>query len=143
MTTAISLPTLQSITRRYSRITRRWWLNGGQEDVQELLLAIVLSMAANYFYYVELALKGAAKAARVTAEYAPLVWQIIVAGVYALWAIAETEVPAAYRWVRSQGVPMAVRALDATCRFLLCYEQDRSEERRVGKECRSRWSPYH
>ena len=23
------------------------------------------------------------------------------------------------------------------------YEQDRSEERRVGKECRSRWSPYH
>ena len=28
-----------------------------------------------------------------------------------------------------------------------CYkdsiEQVRSEERRVGKECRSRWSPYH
>ena len=23
-----------------------------------------------------------------------------------------------------------------------CYAQ-RSEERRVGKECRSRWSPYH
>ena len=23
------------------------------------------------------------------------------------------------------------------------YEQVRSEERRVGKECRSRWSPYH
>ena len=23
------------------------------------------------------------------------------------------------------------------------YEGDRSEERRVGKECRSRWSPYH
>ena len=22
-------------------------------------------------------------------------------------------------------------------------EYDRSEERRVGKECRSRWSPYH
>ena len=22
-------------------------------------------------------------------------------------------------------------------------ESDRSEERRVGKECRSRWSPYH
>ena len=22
-------------------------------------------------------------------------------------------------------------------------EHDRSEERRVGKECRSRWSPYH
>ena len=23
------------------------------------------------------------------------------------------------------------------------FEQVRSEERRVGKECRSRWSPYH
>ena len=23
------------------------------------------------------------------------------------------------------------------------YEDNRSEERRVGKECRSRWSPYH
>ena len=22
-------------------------------------------------------------------------------------------------------------------------DQERSEERRVGKECRSRWSPYH
>ena len=24
-----------------------------------------------------------------------------------------------------------------------CMEDIRSEERRVGKECRSRWSPYH
>ena len=25
-----------------------------------------------------------------------------------------------------------------------CFKgEDRSEERRVGKECRSRWSPYH
>ena len=24
-----------------------------------------------------------------------------------------------------------------------CPRDDRSEERRVGKECRSRWSPYH
>ena len=23
------------------------------------------------------------------------------------------------------------------------YDKPRSEERRVGKECRSRWSPYH
>ena len=27
---------------------------------------------------------------------------------------------------------------DAICNF-----EERSEERRVGKECRSRWSPYH
>src|SRR2546422_4260317 len=25
----------------------------------------------------------------------------------------------------------------------MANRQDRSEERRVGKECRSRWSPYH
>ena len=28
-------------------------------------------------------------------------------------------------------------------RLKMCEEQLRSEERRVGKECRSRWSPYH
>ena len=27
--------------------------------------------------------------------------------------------------------------------FTMVNEQERSEERRVGKECRSRWSPYH
>src|SRR3712207_7131447 len=27
--------------------------------------------------------------------------------------------------------------------LLLFLERGRSEERRVGKECRSRWSPYH
>ena len=27
--------------------------------------------------------------------------------------------------------------------FLAEWFDDRSEERRVGKECRSRWSPYH
>src|SRR2546422_6437752 len=31
-------------------------------------------------------------------------------------------------------------ALESTYRFI---ERVRSEERRVGKECRSRWSPYH
>src|SRR3712207_9243470 len=28
-------------------------------------------------------------------------------------------------------------------KFLAKIASDRSEERRVGKECRSRWSPYH
>ena len=27
--------------------------------------------------------------------------------------------------------------------FSIVMEEVRSEERRVGKECRSRWSPYH
>ena len=27
--------------------------------------------------------------------------------------------------------------------LIRCGNRNRSEERRVGKECRSRWSPYH
>ena len=39
-------------------------------------------------------------------------------------------------------------ASDTNSSFDMYYEigadeKDRSEERRVGKECRSRWSPYH
>ncbi len=34
-----------------------------------------------------------------------------------------------------------LRQLDR--RAPLIVQQERSEERRVGKECRSRWSPYH
>ena len=30
-----------------------------------------------------------------------------------------------------------------TKKAALDWERERSEERRVGKECRSRWSPYH
>ena len=53
-------------------------------------------------------------------------------------------------WVDSKG---KVRET-AYCQYLLekhpmmclkqkLFDQNRSEERRVGKECRSRWSPYH
>src|SRR5687767_15639377 len=55
---------------------------------------------------------------------------------------------------RAQGVKFAGRAIDGTtgamtCRLCCEYAAPtwspscRSEERRVGKECRSRWSPYH
>ena len=43
----------------------------------------------------------------------------------------------------------AVAAVLTTCLFvaasmpLRATKRSRSEERRVGKECRSRWSPYH
>src|SRR2546422_8768013 len=45
-----------------------------------------------------------------------------------------------------QSCPMgeaAVRAAQAGHDLLLVCHTERSEERRVGKECRSRWSPYH
>ncbi len=37
----------------------------------------------------------------------------------------------------------AVGASAFTNRFEVSSHTARSEERRVGKECRSRWSPYH
>src|SRR2546430_17725046 len=40
-------------------------------------------------------------------------------------------------------VPGLVRNVTFQNPIILSAEDTRSEERRVGKECRSRWSPYH
>ena len=40
-------------------------------------------------------------------------------------------------------VPILSTSLGFICACLLTRPLKRSEERRVGKECRSRWSPYH
>ena len=37
----------------------------------------------------------------------------------------------------------SVRELLRSIEMEVRYSETRSEERRVGKECRSRWSPYH
>ena len=43
------------------------------------------------------------------------------------------------RWAKAAGIDKETFIIPCDCpRF-----QSRSEERRVGKECRSRWSPYH
>ena len=44
--------------------------------------------------------------------------------------------------VEVRGIPFVVNALDALAKHKE-EVKERSEERRVGKECRSRWSPYH
>src|ERR1051326_725664 len=41
------------------------------------------------------------------------------------------------KWVQRFAVPRRGRGGE------ICYILIRSEERRVGKECRSRWAPYH
>src|SRR2546425_6584038 len=41
------------------------------------------------------------------------------------------------------GVLKVLKALGAGADIVSVGELRRSEERRVGKECRSRWSPYH
>mgnify|MGYP000625097701 CR=1 FL=1 len=40
-----------------------------------------------------------------------------------------------------EDIPPAAQAAEIACH--LAWNAGRSEERRVGKECRSRWSPYH
>src|SRR5258708_39159900 len=42
-----------------------------------------------------------------------------------------------------EGVTAVLPLLPASAALLSSLLDDRSEERRVGKECRSRWSPYH
>src|SRR5690606_40706656 len=42
---------------------------------------------------------------------------------------------------RGRGGDLTVQLLDGCFVLLYPYRQPRSEERRVGKECRSRWSP--
>ena len=49
--------------------------------------------------------------------------------------IAETKMPD----LNANSVEAAMRLVEGTARSMGI----RSEERRVGKECRSRWSPYH
>ena len=41
-----------------------------------------------------------------------------------------------------RGLPMMAQE-ELTMFFYIFFATFRSEERRVGKECRSRWSPYH
>ena len=41
------------------------------------------------------------------------------------------------------GIIVGIVALPLAIAFGIASGVSRSEERRVGKECRSRWSPYH
>ena len=48
-------------------------------------------------------------------------------------------------FVRARGTPSpeSIVLLVRFSELYVCQPLSRSEERRVGKECRSRWSPYH
>src|SRR3990167_11094446 len=50
-----------------------------------------------------------------------------------------------HQFVRSgaQQKSKGMTAISSRPPVILSHHLDRSEERRVGKECRSRWSPYH
>src|ERR1035437_845896 len=74
-----------------------------------------------------------------------LVWQLVVAIVFVSFgALGDWLGWGGLVVIVSSGVGLVV-ALVAASRTDQIFESalTRSEERRVGKECRSRWSPYH
>ena len=54
-----------------------------------------------------------------------------------------SHIPGAVNVAPKPGVPMSMYVSDLAEIDRLVRQRKRSEERRVGKECRSRWSPYH
>ena len=53
----------------------------------------------------------------------------------------EKQMQAGFIGLGAMGRPMAINLVKGGYDVVVTAE--RSEERRVGKECRSRWSPYH
>ena len=62
-----------------------------------------------------------------------ILW-VVLLGVFLVLEAATTQLVSIW---------FAVGALAALLAHLFGLNEIRSEERRVGKECRSRWSPYH
>ena len=46
-------------------------------------------------------------------------------------------------WIKNKKEQYLMSKRSPEKQYAYCWECTRSEERRVGKECRSRWSPYH
>src|SRR5256886_14071399 len=72
-----------------------------------------------------------------------------IADCAALWRVTHfgvaSEISEQNNFVKARHIRVITKSLSFShlfCRLLLLLTQ-RSEERRVGKECRSRWSPYH
>ena len=57
--------------------------------------------------------------------------------------VREREIAVALSFLEVAVVCATIRALVASAYRISMSPLARSEERRVGKECRSRWSPYH
>ena len=100
------------------------------------LLAARSQMAVSLAFHIVFAMVGIAMP--VLMIVAERRWQVTGQDVY---------LDLARRWAKGTAILFAVGAVSGTVLSfelgLLWPEFMRSEERRVGKECRSRWSPYH
>lgn len=77
---------------QYAAKVWTWWQNGGKAQVAELGWTIARGVA------------------------------LVVMLLACLCCVVAFSAAAAWRWVRRRGAPGAVRAADAACRFLLCYD---------------------
>ena len=89
-------------------------------------------------------MKGAFLAVGLILSAYGVVWSI-VHGVFCLNAWAGIAVASVLVFYCLAGTTLIreVREVFRACDGSVEEERSRSEERRVGKECRSRWSPYH
>ena len=134
-----------------------WWLLAGA--------AVALELVTGTFYLLMLAV-GLAAAALAAHLGLSLMAQIVMAaavggGAVVLWHWRRSKSPKAAQANANRDVQMDIGETvhveqwnaDATASVkyrgaqwtveLAGHDRNRSEERRVGKECRSRWSPYH
>ena len=82
-------------------------------------------------------------------------WHFKKAGLFVMPLVGKTSMEtkmmkktkiSMWKWILGTCLIFAgVQNVIAACEGTLHFKKpdDRSEERRVGKECRSRWSPYH
>src|SRR2546430_11676685 len=88
-------------------------------------------------------------AALTNSEEANILSAMLAKRLGAAKAIALINKPSYTELVESSSIDIAISPQTVTIGSLLAYVRRgdvvrvRSEERRVGKECRSRWSPYH
>ena len=70
-------------------------------------------------------------------------YQEVAGGICAPKGFAAAGVHCGIRANHAEKYDLALIKADVRCAAAGVYTTNRSEERRVGKECRSRWSPYH